>query len=96
MVINGLSVDLQTIRTLRKEFRELSMNLRHQLNETDESIGRVAQTWQDKNFQDFSNKFRNDKDRLEPLFQQVDRFEGDFLDRVERNLIAYLKLKGTI
>lgn len=96
MEIEGLVLDLQTIVRLREEFSELSENLRRRLNETDESIEQVSKTWQDGNFLTFYNKFKDDKERLEPLFRRVDVFEQEFLTDVEMNLREYLALQDTI
>ena len=96
METEGLVLDLQTIEKLREEFRELSSNLRYRLDETNESIDQVAKTWQDNNFQNFYEKFKKDKARLEPLFQRVDVFEQEFLTEVEMNLHEYLALQDTI
>lgn len=96
METEGLVLDLQTIDKLREEFRELSSNLRYRLDETNESIEQVAKTWQDNNFQNFYEKFKKDKERLEPLFQRVDVFEQEFLADVEMNLREYLALQNSI
>lgn len=96
METEGLVLDLQTIIKLRKDFLELSSDLRYRLDETNESIEQVAKTWQDNNFQKFYEKFKKDRDRLEPLFQRVDVFENEFLDAVEMNLREYLALQDTI
>jgi len=96
METEGLVLDLQTIIKLRKDFLELSSDLRYRLDETNESIEHVAKTWQDNNFQKFYEKFKKDRDRLEPLFQRVDVFENEFLDAVEMNLREYLALQDTI
>lgn len=96
METEGLVLDLQTIEKLREDFRELSSNLRYRLDETNESIDQVAKTWQDNNFQNFYEKFKKDKERLEPLFQRVDEFEQDFLAPVEENLRDYIGLIDTI
>lgn len=96
METEGLVLDLQTIEKLREDFRELSSNLRYRLDETNDSIDQVAKTWQDDNFQKFYEMFKNDKERLEPLFQRVDVFEQEFLTDVEMNLREYLALQDTI
>jgi len=96
METEGLVLDLQTIEKLREDFRKLSSNLRYRLDQTDESIDQVAKTWQDNNFQNFYEKFKKDKERLEPLFQRVDVFEQEFLTDVEMNLREYLALQDTI
>lgn len=96
MEVEGLVLDLETIEKLREDFRELSSNLRYRLDETDDSIDQVAKTWQDNNFLNFYEKFKKDKERLEPLFQRVDVFEQEFLTDVEMNLREYLELMNTI
>lgn len=96
MEVEGLVLDLETIEKLRENFRELSSNLRYRLDETDDSIDQVAKTWQDNNFLNFYEKFKKDKERLEPLFQRVDVFEQEFLTDVEMNLREYLELMNTI
>ena len=96
METEGLVLDLQTITKLREEFCELSSDLRHRLDETDESIDQIAKTWRDDNFQKFYEKFKKDKNRLEPLFQRVDIFENDFLYEVEMNLREYLGIGDSI
>lgn len=96
MEVEGLVLDLETIEKLREDFRELSNNLRYRLDETDDSIDQVAKTWQDNNFLNFYEKFKKDKERLEPLFQRVDVFEQEFLTDVEMNLREYLELMNTI
>jgi len=96
METEGLVLDLQTIEKLREDFRELSSNLRYRLDETNDSIDNVAKAWQDDNFQKFYEKFKKDKERLEPLFQRVDVFEQEFLTDVEMNLREYLALQDTI
>lgn len=95
MEVEGLANDLQTIVTLREEFQKLSVNLRRQLDETDESINQVAQTWRDDNFLKFYETFKQDKDRLEPLFQRVDVFDNEFLAEVENNLWGYVNINNT-
>lgn len=95
MEVEGLAIDLQTIVTLREEFQQLSVNLRRRLDETDESINQVAQTWRDNNFLKFYETFKQDKDRLEPLFRRVDVFEDEFLSDVEYNLRLYLRINDT-
>jgi len=96
MEIEGLVLDLQTIEKLREDFRKLSSDLRYRLDQTDDSIDQVAKTWQDNNFQNFYEKFKKDKERLEPLFHRVDVFEQEFLTDVEMNLREYLALQDTI
>lgn len=96
METEGLVLDLQTITQLREDFRELSSDLRYRLDQTDESIETVAKAWQDENFQKFYQMFKQDKDRLEPLFQRVDVFENEFLTDVEMNLREYLALQDSI
>lgn len=96
MEVEGLVLDLETIEKLREDFRELSSNLRYRLDETDDSIDNVAKSWQDNNFLNFYEKFKKDKERLEPLFQRVDVFEQEFLTDVEMNLREYLELMNTI
>jgi predicted nuclease with TOPRIM domain len=96
METEGLVLDLQTITKLREDFRELSSDLRYRLDQTDESIETVAKAWQDENFQKFYQMFKQDKDRLEPLFQRVDVFENEFLTDVEMNLREYLALQDSI
>ena len=96
METEGLRLDLQTIIKLREDFRELSSDLRYRLDETNETIEQVAQTWQDNNFLNFYKKFKNDRDRLEPLFQRVDIFEQDFLEAIEMNLREYIGLQDEI
>lgn len=96
METEGLVLDLQTIERLRENFRELSSNLRTRLDQTDDSIEQVAKTWRDDNFLNFYNRFKNDKERLEPLFRRVDIFEQEFLTDVEMNLREYLALQDTI
>lgn len=96
METEGLVLDLETIEKLREQFRELSGNLRHRLDQTDDSINQVAQTWRDENFQKFYDTFKKDKERLEPLFQRIDVFEQEFLTDVEMNLREYLALQDTI
>ena len=95
MEVEGLAIDLQTNVTLREDFRDLSVNLRRQLDETDQSINQVAQTWRDENFLKFYETFKQDKDRLEPLFQRVDVFENEFLAEVEYNLRDYIGINDT-
>lgn len=96
MEVEGLVLDLQTIETLREDFRQLSANLRFRLDETDESIEQVSKTWQDNNFLAFYENFKKDKERLEPLFQRVDVFEQQFLTEVEMNLREYLALQNDL
>lgn len=96
METEGLVLDLQTIIKLREDFRQLSSDLRYRLDETNESIEQVAKTWKDDNFQKFYEKFKKDRDRLEPLFQRVDVFENEFLEAVEFNLRDYLELQNEI
>lgn len=96
MEIEGLVLDLQTIEKLREDFRDLSSNLRTRLDQTDDGIEQVAKAWKDDNFLNFYNKFKNDKERLEPLFRRVDVFEQEFLTDVEMNLREYLALQDTI
>lgn len=95
MEVEGLAIDLQTILTLRQDFQDLSVNLRRRLVETDESINQVAQTWRDNNFLKFYETFKQDKDRLEPLFQRVDVFDNEFLALVEYNLRDYIGTNDT-
>ena len=95
MEVEGLANDLQTILTLRQDFQDLSVNLRRRLVETDESINQVAQTWRDNNFLKFYETFKQDKDRLEPLFQRVDVFDNEFLALVEYNLRDYIGTNDT-
>ncbi len=95
MEVEGLAIDLQTILTLRQDFQDLSVNLRRRLVETDESINQVAQTWRDNNFLKFYETFKQDKDRLEPLFQRVDVFDSEFLALVEYNLRDYIGTNDT-
>ena len=96
METEGLVLDLQTIEKLREDFRDLSSNLRSRLDQTDDSIEQVAKAWKDDNFLTFYNKFKSDKERLEPLFRRVDVFEEEFLAEVEMNLREYLALQDTI
>ena len=95
MEVEGLAIDLQTIVTLREDFQDLSVNLRRRLDETDESINQVAQAWRDDNFLKFYETFKQDKDRLEPLFQRVDVFDNEFLAEVEYNLRDYIGINDT-
>lgn len=95
MEVEGLAIDLQTIVTLREDFQDLSVDLRSRLDETDESINKVAQSWRDDNFLKFFETFKQDKDRLEPLFQRVDVFDKEFLAEVEYNLRVYLGINDT-
>lgn len=92
----GIVLDLQTIIRLREDFRDLSDKLRELLEYTEDSIEQVSHTWEDDNFQKFHAKFNQDKERLEPLFQRVDQFEQEFLEKVEWNLREYLRLQDEI
>lgn len=95
METEGIVLDLQTIVKLRDDFQKLSVDLHRRLNETDESIDQVAKTWKDDNFQKFYETFKQDKERLEPLFQRVDVFDNDFLAEIEYNLRDYIGINDT-
>lgn len=95
METEGIVLDLETIVKLRDDFQKLSVELRRRLDETDESIDQVAKTWQDDNFQKFYETFKQDKERLEPLFQRVDVFDQDFLAEIEYNLRDYIGINDS-
>lgn len=95
METEGIVLDLQTILKLRDDFETLSIELRRRLDETNESIDIVAKTWQDYNFEKFRETFKQDKERLEPLFQRVDVFNNEFLAEVEYNLREYFAINDT-
>ena len=85
----GIILALATLRKMRQHFQELSENLRHELNVTDDSITEVSHTWQDENFKSFCNKFETDKQRLMPLSKKISDFDELFLKRIEEKLIRY-------
>lgn len=95
METEGIVLDLQTIVRLRDDFQTLSEDLHRRLNETDDSIEQVAKTWQDDNFKKFYETFKQDKERLEPLFQRVNVFDQEFLQEVEYNLRDYIGINDT-
>lgn len=95
METEGIDVNLQTIVKLREDFQSLSVELRRRLDETNNSIDQVAKTWQDPNFQKFYETFKQDEERLEPLFRRVAVFDTDFLAEIEWNLREYLEINNT-
>lgn len=95
METEGIVLDLQTIVKLREDFSKLSVELHRRLDETNASIDQVAKTWQDSNFQKFYETFKQDEERLEPLFRRVAIFDTDFLAEIEWNLREYLEINNT-
>lgn len=84
----GIINNPEAINTFRHQLLELVDSLREQMRKTDASIDEVSLGWQDAKFKEFSNKFNEDKEVIEPLCKDIEAFEEN-LHQLENILEDY-------
>lgn len=84
--------DLEAIKDLRRKLSEVLEELRDQYDQTEKAIETVAETWRDKQFLAFKNKFTEDQEKLKPLCENLEDYDSEVLDKLEKWIEEYLDL----
>lgn len=84
--------DLEAIKDLRRKLSEVLEELLDQYDQTEKAIETVAETWRDKQFLTFKNKFAEDQEKLKPLCEQLEEYDSEVLKKLERWVEEYLDL----
>lgn len=84
--------DLEAIQDLRRKLSEVLEELRDQYDQTEKAIETVAETWRDKQFLAFKNKFTEDQEKLKPLCEHLEDYDSEVLDKLEKWIEEYLDL----
>ncbi len=84
--------DLEAVKDLRRKLSEVLEELRDQYDQTEKAIETVAETWRDKQFLAFKNKFTEDQEKLKPLCEILEDYDSEVLDKLEKWIEEYLDL----
>lgn len=84
--------DLEAIKDLRRKLSEVLEELRDQYDRTEKAIETVAETWRDKQFLAFKNKFTDDQEKLKPLCEHLEDYDSEVLEKLEKWVEEYLDL----
>jgi len=82
--------NLDAIKDLRRKLKEVLEDLRFQYDKTGKAIDTVAETWKDKNFLSFKEKFLEDQDKLKPLCDSIEAYDLEVLQILEQRIEQYL------
>lgn len=83
--------DLDAIKDLRRKLKEVSEDLQNQYEQTENAIGTVAETWQDHGFLNFKNQFSEDQKKIKPLFEKIEEYDSEVLEKLQRWIEDYLE-----
>ena len=84
--------DLEAIKDLRNKLSEVLDELRDQYDLTEKAIETVAETWRDNQFLTFKNKFTEDQEKLKPLCENLEDYDSEVLEKLEKWVEEYLDL----
>lgn len=85
MIIN----DSNAVQELRNELLRAVENLEEQLKVTEAALNTVAETFQDEQAKLFVESFDKDKQKLQPLMDDVAWFESDSLRKIQEWIEEY-------
>ena len=85
MIIN----DAQAVQELRNELLRAVEDLEEQLKTTEAALEKVFETWQDNQMKKFVESFANDKQKLQPLMDDIAWFENDPLKKIQKWIEEY-------
>jgi hypothetical protein len=90
--MDGIINDVDSLKKFRGELLDAVDDLKKQLKTAENAIDDVAKTWKDSQFVKFHEGFNEDKDKINPLCDTIEKFEGEVLYPLERTLRTYLEL----
>lgn len=85
MIIN----DAKAVQELRNELLRAVEGLEEQLKTTEAALNTVAETWQDNQTKKFVDSFADDKQKLQPLMDDITWFENDPLKKIQEWIEEY-------
>lgn len=83
--------DLDAIKDLRRKLKEVLDELRDQYQQTEGAIDTVAESWQDQGFIHFKDQFAEDEKKLQPLCDQIEEYDSEVLEKLQRWIEEYLE-----
>ena len=86
---NMLINDSNAVQALRNELLLAVENLEEQLKATEAALNTVAETWQDTQFKKYVESFDEDKQKLQPLMDDVAWYESDPLRKIQEWIEEY-------
>ena len=84
-----LSNSSESVKKFSVELLDIIKDLRENLKKTDISIQEVKKSWEDPKFIEFCGKFEKDKEQIEPLCKQFERYEKEVLFPLYQSLKDY-------
>lgn len=76
-----------SIHSYRGQIAQAIENLQTQFNKTESALESVHEAgWKDDNFREFQNNFNEDKEKILPLCNVLDNYQGNLLYQLEQKL----------
>ena len=88
----GVINDYETLHKFRNELLDTVDKLREQLKKTEKAMEDVSAVWKDMQFLKYEKEFNKDKEMIEPLCKDIEKFESDVLYPLEKILEKYANL----
>lgn len=82
--------NLDELIDFRHKIQDAIEELRDQLNKTERSLETVNETWDDRKFKEFYDAFGEDKEKIIPLTEVFDEYQGEILLNLQHKLETYL------
>lgn len=82
--------DPEAIKAYRAKISDAIEQLKTRLNQTEQAVQRVSESWKDNNFMEFQTNFNVDKELIKPLCSVLENYEGNILYQLEQKLRTYI------
>lgn len=81
--------NLDELIDFRHKIQDAIDNLKDQLNKTERSLETVNESWDDIKFKEFYDAFGEDKEKILPLTEVFDEYQGEILLNLQQKLEIY-------
>ena len=93
--MSNTNVTLNEVIKFNSEIKEFSKNLKQCFDQTNNALSKLSKKWQDHQFQTFKSNFKKHADKLQPLSQELDKYEKHidtyWKPRIEQIMKTYKK-----
>lgn len=82
--------NLEELIEFRHKIEDAVEELKNRYDKTERALETVNETWDDMKFKEFYEAFGEDKEKIMPLTQKFDQYQGEILLNLQHKIEDYL------
>lgn len=82
--------NLEELIDFRHKIEDAIEELKNRYDKTERALETVNETWDDMKFKEFYEAFGEDKEKIMPLTQKFDQYQGEILLNLQHKIEDYL------